>query len=95
MKAMKWIFVFVICLFSVSCEKSSQPKIWKYGDGAWAGDVLETPSFDIKNDTIFREGKPYFKIIKIEKRGLNFFASDKLHIQNLSTGEEGVYVRKK
>lgn len=92
---MKWILVFAICLFSICCENFSKPKIWKYSDGAWAGDVLETASPDTKNDTIFREGKPHSKIIKIEKRGLNFFTSDKLHIQNLSTGEEGVYVRKK
>lgn len=88
---MKWLYLTIIPLLLMSCDKSIHSHtMWKYNDGVWVGDILHTPS-QVDGDIVYHQKThlPTAKIIKIEG---HFFGSDVLIIEDLKTGEQGVYL---
>lgn len=91
MKIMRKL-TFAFHLIFLGCLQEKPEGFFKYYNGYYIGDYLETSSNVtlITNDTVFISERPVAKFIKIENR----FNGDKfLVIESLETNERGMYIR--
>lgn len=97
MKQNQKIFFFTIITFLlIGCGRMNNEEIkkswWKYGSGYHLGDFLEFNDSNLTDDTIYVNNKPVAIILSCGKG--TFRKSAVLEIENLKTGETGIYHEK-
>ena len=88
------LLLFIIVIFFLGCanERAINEK-WKYQQGYHLGDWLDfEKNITISNDTIYQKDTAIANFIKIEHG--YFGKPTKLHIADLRTKKEGIYVAK-
>ena len=84
----------VLSLTLLACSDGREDLLncrWKYGDGYHIGDWIDSNTFIVRNDTLFRDGAAQAIVYKVEKR---LAGDDVLMIRALGSGEKGWYFGK-
>lgn len=87
-------FLFLIIACNNDNKQLKEVGFWKYSDGFYIGDYIDfnSKSIKIQNDTIYKVEAPIALIIKIKDRTI--LGNKLLHIQDIASNKEGVYVEK-